>query len=148
MTFQTEVQSDMTVRITGRDQVTGADIGKLNSLFEAVEALGGVVTVPTEPTELIEITDVSIDPNAVIYEDASNASTIQLNVTPANANQQLTVTNISTNAALSTFEYDPVNRVISAQGQYADRSATILVAWDGGSKEFTIHVVSQVFEVS
>ena len=52
LNIQTEVNLDMTVRITGRDQVTGADIGKLNALFEAVESLGGTINYPnpSEPT--------------------------------------------------------------------------------------------------
>lgn len=42
----TEVNFDMTVRITGRDQATGQDIGKLNALFKAVEDLGGTIILP------------------------------------------------------------------------------------------------------
>jgi len=46
MNFNTEVNLDMTVRITGRDQVTGADLLKLNALFKAVEDMGGTITLP------------------------------------------------------------------------------------------------------
>lgn len=42
----TEVNLDMTVRITGRDQATGQDIAKLNALMKAVEDLGGTITLP------------------------------------------------------------------------------------------------------
>lgn len=42
----TEVNFDMTVRITGRDQATGQDVAKLNALFKAVEDLGGTITLP------------------------------------------------------------------------------------------------------
>ena len=48
--IQTEVNLDMTVRITGRDQVTGADIGKLNALIEAIESLGGTINYPNPTT--------------------------------------------------------------------------------------------------
>lgn len=43
----------MTVRITSRDQITGADKGKLNALFAAVEALGGTIDYSNgnEPAE-------------------------------------------------------------------------------------------------
>lgn len=46
MNFETEVNLDMTVRITGRDQVTGTDLLKLNALFKAVEDMGGTITLP------------------------------------------------------------------------------------------------------
>lgn len=46
--ISTEVNLDMTVRITGRDQATGADILKLNALFKAVEDLGGTITLPED----------------------------------------------------------------------------------------------------
>ena len=46
--INTEVNLDMTVRITGRDQATGADILKLNALFKAVEDLGGTITLPED----------------------------------------------------------------------------------------------------
>lgn len=42
----TEVNFDMTVRITGRDQATGQDVAKLNALFKAVEDLGGNIILP------------------------------------------------------------------------------------------------------
>ena len=44
--ISTEVNLDMTVRITGRDQATGQDIAKLNALMKAVEDLGGTITLP------------------------------------------------------------------------------------------------------
>lgn len=44
--ISTEVNLDMTVRITGRDQATGQDVAKLNALFKAVEDLGGTITLP------------------------------------------------------------------------------------------------------
>ncbi len=50
LNIQTEVNLDMTVRITGRDQVTGEFIGKLNALFEAVESLGGTINYPSPTT--------------------------------------------------------------------------------------------------
>lgn len=46
--ISTEVNLDMTVRITGRDQATGADLLKLNALFKAVEDLGGTITLPED----------------------------------------------------------------------------------------------------
>lgn len=46
--ISTEVNLDMTVRITGRDQATGADVLKLNALFKAVEDLGGTITLPED----------------------------------------------------------------------------------------------------
>lgn len=46
--ISTEVNLDMTVRITGRDQATGADILKLNALFKAVEDLSGTITLPED----------------------------------------------------------------------------------------------------
>lgn len=46
MNFETEVNLDMTVRITGRDQVTGTDLLKLNALIKAVEDMGGTITLP------------------------------------------------------------------------------------------------------
>ncbi|ENX02655.1 hypothetical protein F900_01101 [Acinetobacter modestus] len=48
--INTEVNLDMTVRITGRDQATGADVLKLNALFKAVEDLGGTITLPEPET--------------------------------------------------------------------------------------------------
>lgn len=50
LNIQTEVNLDMTVRITGRDQVTGEFIGKLNALFETVESLGGTINYPNPTT--------------------------------------------------------------------------------------------------
>lgn len=43
---QTNLEVNMTVRITSRDQVTGEDQLKLNALFKAVEDLGGVIDYP------------------------------------------------------------------------------------------------------
>ena len=50
LNIQTEVNLDMTVRITGRDRVTGADIGKINALIEAIESLGGTINYPNPTT--------------------------------------------------------------------------------------------------
>ena len=64
MSSQAEVNLEMTVRISSRDQVTGADVLKLNALFAAVEALGGVINLPATNSDtgsdLIQITDVNI----------------------------------------------------------------------------------------
>jgi hypothetical protein len=143
MSFQAEVNLEMTVRISSRDQVTGADVLKLNALFAAVEALGGVIELPTNTdgsSDLIQITDVNIYPNTVILKDAPNETKIQLIVTPSGANQAITVTDVSENNALQYLEYDAATRTISTLGQYAGRDATILVEWNGGSKQFTIPV--------
>ena len=144
MSFQAEVNLEMTVRISSRDQVTGADVLKLNALFAAVEALGGVINLPATNSDtgsdLIQITDVNIYPNAVILKDAPNETKIQLVVTPSGASQAITVTDVSKNNALQYLEYDAATRTISTQGQYAGRDATILVEWNGGSKQFTIPV--------
>ena len=143
MSSQAEVNLEMTVRISSRDQVTGADVLKLNALFAAVEALGGVIELPTNTdgsSDLIQITDVNIDPNAVILKDAPNETKIQLIVTPSGANQAITVTDVSENNALQYLEYDAATRTISTRGQYTGRDATILVEWNGGSKQFTIPV--------
>lgn len=144
MSFQAEVNLEMTVRISSRDQVTGADVLKLNALFAAVEALGGVINLPATNSDtgsdLIQITDVNIYPNTVILKDAPNETKIQLIVTPSGANQAITVTDVSENNALQYLEYDAATRTISTRGQYAGRDATILVEWNGGSKQFTIPV--------
>ncbi|WP_151777300.1 hypothetical protein [Acinetobacter brisouii] len=165
MSFQAEVNLEMTVRISSRDQVTGADVLKLNALFAAVEALGGVINLPATDSDtggsdsgsntggsdsgsntggsdssLIQITDVNIYPNTVILKDAPNETKIQLIVTPSGANQAITVTDVSENNALQYLEYDAATRTISTRGQYAGRDATILVEWNGGSKQFTIPV--------
>ncbi len=144
MSFQAEVNLEMTVRISSRDQVTGADVLKLNALFAAVEALGGVINLPATNSDtgsdLIQITDVNIDPNAVILKDAPNETKIQLVVTPSGASQAITVTDVSKNNALQYLEYDAATRTISTRGQYIGRDATILVEWNGGSKQFTIPV--------
>ncbi|WP_374254363.1 hypothetical protein [Acinetobacter brisouii] len=144
MSFQAEVNLEMTVRISSRDQVTGADVLKLNALFAAVEALGGVINLPATNSDtgsdLIQITDVNIYPNTVILKDAPNETKIQLIVTPSGANQAITVTDVSENNALQYLEYDAATRTISTLGQYAGRDATILVEWNGGSKQFTIPV--------
>nr|WP_298892227.1 hypothetical protein [uncultured Acinetobacter sp.] len=46
MNFSTQADLDMSIQITGRDQMTGEDIAKLNALFAAVEGLGGVIEYP------------------------------------------------------------------------------------------------------
>lgn len=144
MSSQAEVNLEMTVRISSRDQVTGADVLKLNALFAAVEALGGVINLPATNSDtgsdLIQITDVNIYPNTVILKDAPNETKIQLVVTPSDASQAITVTDISGNDALFDLEYDAATRTISTRGQYTGRDATILVEWNGGSKQFTIPV--------
>lgn len=69
--ISTEVNLDMTVRITGRDQATGADVLKLNALFKAVEDLGGTITLPEpEPTPNIngwELTNATLANGILTY---------------------------------------------------------------------------------
>ena len=140
MSSQAEVNLEMTVRISSRDQVTGADVLKPNALFAAVEALGGVIKLPTNTdgsSDLIQITDVNIAAGTVIYNVQTS---IPLVISPTGANQEITVTDISGNDALFDLEYDAATRTISTRGQYTGRDATILVEWNGGSKQFTIPV--------
>ena len=75
------------------------------------------------------------------FEENDKISIItQLIVTPSGANQAITVTDVSKNNALQYLEYDAATRTISTRGQYTGRDATILVEWNGGSKQFTIPV--------
>lgn len=155
MSLKTEVELDMTVRITGRDEATGEMVNKLNALFVAVEKLGGVIQVdpkdqtptPTEDnstnqqdTNLTPITDITIAADSAIYKDAPTASEIALNITPSNGNQKITVTDVSTNNALVSLAYDANTKKVTAVGQYAYRDASILVEWPNGKKQFDIPV--------
>lgn len=68
--ISTEVNLDMTVRITGRDQATGADVLKLNALFKAVEDLGGTITLPEPETPNIngwELTNATLANGVLTY---------------------------------------------------------------------------------
>lgn len=68
--ISTEVNLDMTVRITGRDQATGQDIAKLNALMKAVEDLGGTITLPEPETPNIngwELTNATLTNGVLTY---------------------------------------------------------------------------------
>lgn len=72
--INTEVNLDMTVRITGRDQATGADVLKLNALFKAVEDLGGTITLPEPETPNIngwELTNATLSNGIITYTGGS-----------------------------------------------------------------------------
>lgn len=51
MSLKTEMDVQVTLNITGRDEATGATIDKLNALFAAVKALGGTTTEVHESSE-------------------------------------------------------------------------------------------------
>lgn len=67
LNIQTEVNLDMTVRITGRDQVTGADLLKLNALFKAVEDMGGTITLPNPIPANPNFINCTYDANVLSY---------------------------------------------------------------------------------
>ena len=67
MNFNTEVNLDMTVRITGRDQVTGVDLLKLNALFKAVEDMGGTITLPNPIPANPDFINCTYDANMLSY---------------------------------------------------------------------------------
>lgn len=51
MNFSVQADLNMGIQITGRDQMTGEDIAKLNALFAAVEGLGGVINYPQDGSQ-------------------------------------------------------------------------------------------------
>lgn len=71
--INTEVNLDMTVRITGRDQVTGADLQKLNAALAAIEALGGVIDYPPViiPESQVTLTNCSYENGLLTYTGGS-----------------------------------------------------------------------------
>ena len=54
MSLKTEMDIQMTLKISGRDEATGAMVEKLNNLFSAVEALGGTTSTNETQTETTE----------------------------------------------------------------------------------------------
>lgn len=88
----------------------------------------------------IELEDVTIPDDLVIYKDSPDPQYIPFTFKPIGASESVIVTDISTNGALSSLSYDVASRTATVEPHYAGREATILVKWGKGTKQFNIPV--------
>jgi hypothetical protein len=107
---------------------------QLKDLKSFVGASGG------SNANTIQLSDVTIPSDTVIYTDDASGSTFQLTFNPIGANENVTVKDISTNNALTSATYNASTRTVNAVGKTSGENSTILVSWGTGSKQFTIPV--------